>query len=359
MHLGIDVREACRAQRTGKGQWVYGFVTALLQRDISLTLCTDEALPAEWSDLISRRHTIAVRQFPQRGLRWHGTVASFLRKDAEIDIYVSTVSYIVPVLLRNAKPVVTIVHDLIAFRGEPHDRRATLIERLTLGRALKNSVRVCTVSETTKKDVQARFPTFPAHHIVPIFAASNPTMHPLPHVQDTFVLCIATLCPRKNQKRLIQAHALLPLAMRARHPLILVGKRGWQDDDIVALARSTEHVEWKEYLPDDACNTLLSQSAIFTYPSLYEGFGLPLLDAMHAGVPVLTSDRGSLKEVAGDAALFVNPDDNFSIKTGMEDLLMNAEKRRSLAEKGSIRASHYSWQRTVDHFLAALPVIDK
>lgn len=358
MHLGIDIREACRTKRAGKGQWTYGFVVELLTRGVPLTLYTDAELPREWRSAIVSTPGIRVRHLPEKGLAWHRAVAREVKADRAVDAYVSTVSYIVPMLLGRAKPVVTVVHDLIAFRGEPHDRRATLIERLTLGRAARTSALVCTVSETTKTDLIARYPFLPAGRVVPVFAA--PVFPPArSNGKNAHVLSIATLCPRKNQRRLIQAHAALPADLRARHPLVLVGGRGWQDDDIVRLAAQTEHVEWKSYLSDDECRALMQDAVCFAYPSLYEGFGLPIVEAMAAGVPVLTSDLGSMKEVAGNAALLVDPADTGSIREGLSRLLSDAALRGRLAADGRSSADAFSWKRTVDLFLEATTGIDK
>lgn len=358
MHLAIDIREACRAKRAGKGQWTYGFVTELLARRIPLTLYTDAPPPPDWQALLAERHDVRVRHLREHGLRWHLAVAREIRTDDTIHAYVATVSYIVPALLKRAKPVVMIVHDLIAFRGEPHDRRATLIERLTLGRAARAAALVCTVSETTKRDLLGRIPSLSAARVEPIFAA--PVFPPASAGgEQRHILCIATLCPRKNQLRLIRAHASLPSSLRAAYPLVLVGGRGWQDDEIVALAAATDHVEWKAYLPDDACGRLMEQAVCFAYPSLYEGFGMPIIEAMAAGIPVLTADRGSMREVAGDAALLINPENVASIREGMNALLTDATLRHRLATAGRERAGAFSWRRTVDLFLGALSRIDK
>jgi alpha-1,3-rhamnosyl/mannosyltransferase len=142
--------------------------------------------------------------------------------------------------------------------------------------------------------------------------------------------------------------------MRNSHRLVLVGKRGWSDDEIVSLAHSVTHVEWMEYQTDDACERLLSAAVVFAFPSLYEGFGMPILDAFRTGVPVLTSEIGSMKEVAGDAALLVDPTSIDSIGQGLEKLLTDPELRAQFSLKGKKRAEEFSWAKTVDIFLESL-----
>jgi glycosyltransferase involved in cell wall biosynthesis len=357
MHIGLDIREACRAKRAGKGQWTFGFTDELLTRDQPLTLYTDAELPSVWRKIVdASAGKITVRMISARGFRWHLQTARDIRSSS-IDAYVSTVSYIVPFLIGKAKNVVPVVHDLIAFRDEPHDKRATMIERLTLARAMRTAYAVCTVSDTTKHDLLSQCPSLSVDRVVPIYAA--PIGHvPAKHAEEKIILCIATLCPRKNQLRLIEAYAQLPAELKKKHPLILVGGRGWQDEEIVKLAQATDGVEWKSYLSDDECKKLMSETIVFAYPSLYEGFGLPILEAMASGVPVLTSNLGSMKEVADDAALTVNPSDTHAIRDDLKLLLTDAALRKDLRKKGMIRSEDFSWKRTVDLFLAAMQRFD-
>lgn len=358
MHLGIDVREACQPERTGKGQWTYGFVTELLKRNISLTLFTNLPLPNAWNES-AKKDTVHVQIIPHKGLLWHRKVAAMVRNDPAIDGYVGTVSYIVPYLLGRSKPVIPIVHDLIAFQREPHDKKAKLIERLTLKKVVRNAAFVCTVSDMTRAELLSRYLTISSGSFVSIYAAPTIATAAMQHTEDRYILCIGTLCPRKNQKNVILGYSKLPEELKKKHPLILVGKRGWHDDDIIKLIAKTKGVEWKKYLSDDECRDLLSKTAVFVFPSFYEGFGLPVLDAMLAGVPVITSDRSSLQEVAGDAALLVNPYDDLTIRDHLLRLLSDDLARKELAEKGKKRAASYSWKRTVDLFLEAAKGIDK
>jgi len=172
--------------------------------------------------------------------------------------------------------------------------------------------------------------------------------------EGSSVVMVSTLSPRKNQKRLIEAYAGLPEDLRKKHPLILIGGRGWNDGDIVSLAQKTDGVEWKGYVSEAEREVCLAGAMVVALPSLYEGFGLPILDAMNAGVPVLTSDIGSMKEVAGDAAMLVDPESVESIRAGLSSLLTDKALRDSLRQKGTARAKEFSWKRSADLFLDAL-----
>ncbi|MBI1813192.1 glycosyltransferase family 4 protein [Candidatus Peregrinibacteria bacterium] len=352
MHLAIDVREACRAHRTGKGQWTFGFVSQLLTRDLRLTLLSDASPPASWD-----ARKFSLKKIDRRGLRWHLAAASALHSLENLDAYVSPTSFLVPSLLGRSVPCIPIVHDLIAFRGEPHDCKATIIERLTLGRSVRSASVVCTISESTKADLLARYPLLPKDRIRPIFAGPMHATVPPRNTDSKTILCIATLSPRKNQLRLIQAYAQLPDTLRTRYRLVLAGGRGWRDDPILRLARQTPGVVWHGYASPSDYDALLSSCTVFAIPSLYEGFGMQILDALQRGIPVLTSHVGSIPEVCGEAAQYVDPLNVSSIALGLEELLENAGLRDELSKQGPKRAALFSWKRTVDLFLDELSLL--
>lgn len=356
MHLGIDVREACRSIRTGKARWLEGFVDELLLRDVALTLLSDAPLPEKWQKRLHAPHAPGRNAivFPRSGMTWHWAAARFVRADSDIDLYISPTSYVVPRLLGSSFPCIPVMHDLVAFRRERHDRKARVIERLTLGKVVQSAAHLCTVSQTTKIDLLARFPGLDPARVTPIFA--GPSFEDTDrNVSDrTTILCIGTLSPRKNQRRLIEAYASLPVHLGARHRLVLVGGRGWKDRPVLAAVRDTEGVEWRDYTSDDVCRSLLCTATVFALPSLYEGFGMPVLDALSRGLPVLTADRGSLKEVAGSAALLVDPEDVPSIAKGLQRLLEDEALRARLIREGFDQAQRFTWPKTVDLFLAAV-----
>ena len=168
------------------------------------------------------------------------------------------------------------------------------------------------------------------------------------------MLCIGTLCPRKNQLRLIRAWNRLPQHLRISSKLIFAGGRGWRDAEIVVLAEHSPGVEWRGYVEESELRDLLTNATFLALPSLKEGFGLPVLDAMTLGVPVLTSNRSSMKEITGNAALLVDPEDINAIAKGLEQLLTDENLRKDLSEKGKKQAEKFSWEKTVDVLLKTL-----
>jgi glycosyltransferase involved in cell wall biosynthesis len=170
-----------------------------------------------------------------------------------------------------------------------------------------------------------------------------------------FVLAVGTLEPRKNLPRLVRAYASLPGELQDRHPLVIVGKTGWQAGDTLAsLSDLGDRCHLLGYIPDERLARLYARCTVFCYPSLGEGFGLPVLEAMHAGAAVVTSNRSSLPEVGGDAVEYVDPFDEGSIAAGMERLLRDPERRAELSGRAARRARTFSWDRTAELTLGAL-----
>ena len=341
MKIAIDVREACKPSRAGKGQWTYGFVSELLTRDLDLVFLSDAPLPDEWGS-----PSIILPS----GWKWHIKALKYV-KDNGIDLYVSPTSYIIPALLSSI-PSVMIVHDMIAFRSEPHDKKATIIERLTLKRALSRATHVCTVSKSTALDIHNRY-----HDLVrPTVIYAGP-MHE--HAKqnssdDRTIACIGTVCPRKNQHRLVQAYNALPDELRSKYVLKIVGNKGWHCSRTLDLIENSEGVSWSGYVSDKEYDSLLSSCAVLALPSLYEGFGMQILDGLQRGIPILTSDRGSLCEVVGDIAVLSEPMSVESITNGLTSILTNDNLRSRLAAAGPEQAERFSWKRTVDAFLATI-----
>ena len=168
------------------------------------------------------------------------------------------------------------------------------------------------------------------------------------------MLAAGTLEPRKNLLRLIRAHAALPPELGRAHPLLIVGPRGWEEEEIMGAAAGGENVRLAGFVPDADLAGLYAGCSVFCYPSLYEGFGLPVLEAMAAGAAVLTSNVSSLPEVGGDAVAYVDPRDETAIARALEVLLQSPDERARLAERARRRAAEFSWERVAEAILDEL-----
>ncbi|MDQ4019687.1 MAG: glycosyltransferase family 4 protein [Actinomycetota bacterium] len=294
---------------------------------------------------------------------WHLRTAA--AANAECDVFLSTNSYLTVWFLRTRSAVV--VYDLVAFQpGAAAKRRSARIEHATIGLALRRtSVAIC-ISEATRRDLISRFPDSTAKARTVHLAAPS-AFENLGHAADVedlrrryaidrpFVLCVGTLEPRKNLVRVIDAYTGLPPDLRSRYRLAIVGPRGWEYEAILERARSRAgEIAILGHVPDEDLAGLYRLCDVFCYPSLYEGFGLPLLEAMAAARPCITSNVSSLPEIGGESVFYVDPTSVASIREGLARLLERDDERAALGERAARRARTFSWDRTADDVLGLL-----
>jgi alpha-1,3-rhamnosyl/mannosyltransferase len=171
---------------------------------------------------------------------------------------------------------------------------------------------------------------------------------------DAYLLCVGTLEPRKNLVRTVRAYASLPADLRRRFPLVVVGAKGWHESSIVAELESLAQKgqgRFLDYVDEVALTLLYAGARGVLYPSLYEGFGLPVAEAMASGTPTLTSNLGCMKELAEGAAVLVDPRETASIAQGMRQLLEDDAARARLRSAGMERVQELTWQRCAERTL--------
>ena len=170
----------------------------------------------------------------------------------------------------------------------------------------------------------------------------------------SFLLSVATLEPRKNLLRLVEAYTQLPENIRNDFPLVLVGDSGWKNTGLfekTAELFKKKQIRITGYLSDDTLKKIYSAAKLFVYPSLYEGFGSPIIEAMASGTAVITSNYGAMAEVAGESALLVDPYSIEDLKAAMLALLSNDGLCSKLSKKGMQRAAQFRWQETVEQLI--------
>lgn len=357
MTIGIDIRAAV-GKKAGKGWMIYYLVEALTKIPAAAShqfiLFTDQkndfafSLPKNFSERIIFR----------RGLWWHWQVARELKKTNEIQIYLSPASYIVPALVNNK--CVLIVHDLVSrIFPQGHNKKAVLIERLTLRQALQKALQITAISQNTERDLHKYYPFVKGKTGVAYLAAGPnyrqvTDKNRLEQVRQTyrlpekFILFVGTIEPRKNIKGIIQALAEIE---DSNMHLVIVGGRGWQWEDIVAEVdrlNLKKRVQFVGYVEFSDLIAFYSLASVFAFPSLYEGFGLPVLEAMCSGCPVVTSKNSSLPEVAGEAAILVDPKKPSAIARGLE---LASKHRDDLMAAGKKQAAKFSWENTANRVL--------
>ena len=160
-----------------------------------------------------------------------------------------------------------------------------------------------------------------------------------------YLLTVGTIEPRKNLRSMVEAYGLLPASVRRRFPLVIAGARGWHSAEMVARLRrvASDQVRFLGHVERRVLRDLYAGAALFAFPSLYEGFGLPPLEAMASGVPVIVSNRASLPEVVGDAGEVMDPADAAQMAASVLALLADPDLRRELARRGIDRAGRFTW----------------
>jgi glycosyltransferase involved in cell wall biosynthesis len=252
-------------------------------------------------------------------------------------------------------PSVTVFHDLQHKRHPEHFRWFDLpFWRMLLWASAHRSRHLIAVSEATRADLlrfyQINKVTVISHGVEPAFFALDRTQ------AQPYVLCVSTLHPHKNIDRLIRAYAL----KKRNFKLMFAGMRGFHAQSIDALIAELgvgESVQLTGWISREELYRLYARTQAFIYPSTFEGFGMPVLEAMAAGVPVACSDIPPLREVAGDAALFFDPLDEAAIAASLERIVSDDSLRRRLAEAGPLRARQFSWERAAEKTLRVL--VDK
>ena len=351
MIVGIDARAAAEVP-AGRGRVVRELVTTLAAMEQPHRFVLYCRRPWDGLDPVPTMRWAPV-SVPDP--LWHVVAAA--RASSQCDVFLSTNSYLTAWMLR--VPCAVLVYDLIAFLPEARPQKsAARIERATIRPAIRRARRLVCSSRSTEADLVRLFPRAAGRTAVVPFAADRTFHQPgtperLASVArrhgvepGRYVMATGTLEPRKNLPRLIRAHASLPPELRDAHPLLIAGPRGWEEQEIIGAVAGGGGVRLAGYVPDDELAALYAACAVFCYPSLYEGFGLPVLEAMATGAPVVTSKVSSIPEVGGDAVVYVDPEDEAAIGAALERLLTSPEERAELAERGRRRAAEFSWERT-------------
>jgi glycosyltransferase involved in cell wall biosynthesis len=304
---------------------------------------------------------VSWRTLPGSDLGWAWAAGRAMRGNC--DVALATSSYLLCAAAR--APVHSMVWDLAPFHRELHSARGSVFERVTLPLAVRRCASLVAISAATRDELIARYPRAAARTTVahpaagPRFTAvrTDADERALDRldVSGPYVLATGTLEPRKNLPRLIEAFTALPEDVRAGRQLVLAGAPGWETAETFAhVARHARMVQALGYVPDEDLPALYRGADLFCYPSLYEGFGIPVLEAMCCGTAVLTSGRSSMPEVAGDAARYVDPEDTAEIARGLSELLSDARLRETLVVHGLKRARQFTWEGTARAVLEVL-----
>ncbi len=339
-------------RRAGIHQYIAQTLRHLPQEGMEYTIFT--RYTANWLGAVGA--VVGSRWPTERRLAriaWEQLVWPWLAMRRKIDLLHST-AFVVPWL--SARPAVVTVYDL-SFMQSP-EAFPRLQQRYLAGQtrhACRRARRIITISESGRQDVH-RFFGAPLERIDVVYPGVDAVYRPLPPedtavfrrqkgLPERFVLHVGTLQPRKNIPLLIEAFA------QAAPPdvgLILVGGKGWLFDDILGRAQALgvqDRVRFTGYVPDSELPLWYNAASLLAFPSLYEGFGMPVVEAMACGTPVIASNVSSIPEAAGEAALLFNPQDVAELGDRLTAVLQDPHLADTMRAKGLEQAKQFSWER--------------
>jgi glycosyltransferase involved in cell wall biosynthesis len=353
MRIGVDAR-LLSVPLMGIGRYTAEMVRALKRQQAELCLYTvGKPRESDWED---KRTSVRVSAWRHRVLRmlWSQSLLPYWAGRDDVDVFWGT-THRIPRLLPSRVARVVTIHDLVwRHAGETMRPLSRLMEQWLMPQTVSIADRVIADSASTAADLEAEFPQMRGRVRV---VHLGPTTMPQPHgrkslqalgINRSYLLFVGTLEPRKNLERLLEAFGGIPQHLKDRYQLVIAGGDGWGNIDLPSLVRrlGLEHsVCVTGFVTDEQLASLYAHAYLLAMPSLYEGFGLPLLEAMSFGVPVLTSNISSLPEVAGDAAILVNPLDVGSIVAGLTQALTNNTMHAALSANAKERAKLFSWDK--------------
>jgi glycosyltransferase involved in cell wall biosynthesis len=364
MHIGIDGLPLTAA-KTGVGHYTYELARALA--GIARSSQFEIVFPSNYPNIQPDHDNSAplpanlklnrVRVGPL-GRHWWSVGLPRYIKRAGLELFHGT-NYDVPLWRRSA--TVLTIHDLSQLlHSETHEKRSVRRARRRLPLMSRTADAIITPTESVRRDVCEVLKANPVK-VVAIPEAARACFHPLAFAEtantrsrlgigDDFLLTVGTLEPRKNLEVLVTAFAELASARpQSQTQLVIAGGRGWLSGplfDAIKKSPVRDRIVLTDYLHDDDLRALYSSCRAFVYPSIHEGFGLPPLEAMACGAPVIASRIRALEETTGAAALLFNPKNVGDLTGNILELLDNENARRELSAAGQRRAAEFSWEKT-------------
>lgn len=366
MHIAIDAHSV-GAELGGNESYATNLIEALAEIDQTNLYTLYVTKPAAIERFANRWSNFKVKQtLPHTPLvRIPLTLSRELRRNP-VDLL--HVQYTAPPF--PPCPVITTIHDL-AFEHLPEtfNRRSWMQMRLTVRRTARRAAHIITVSEYSRDDISRTYRISP-ERITVTPEAAPPTLLPVTNetelrriresygIQEDYILSLCSIQPRKNLVRLIEAYSCLRgIRPKVKLPqLVLAGKRGWLDSEIFRTAEQNalgEDILFTGHVAERDLAALYSGAVCFVYPSYFEGFGLPVVEAMQCGVPVIAGNRTSLPEVVGAAGLLFDPFDTQALTSALKQVIEDSKLRATLRAKGFERAKQFNWRTTAQLTLGA------
>ncbi|GAA0091491.1 glycosyltransferase family 1 protein [Paraclostridium bifermentans] len=266
--------------------------------------------------------------------------------------------YATPILYTGKK--VATIHDMAMHTmGDKYTKGQVFIKKFFMGNTIKKADKLICISNFTARELKKYYPYVDEKKIEVIYNGFEYTHVDITNsdkenvlnkfnIDEKYLLYVGTISPHKNLERLIEAFSILR-KKGYNHKLVIAGKKGWMYNEILNKSKELgieNYVIFTDYVTDEELEILYRCADVFTFPSLYEGFGFPPIEAMARKIPVVSSSEGALGEVVGDAALICNAYDIEDIACKIEDVITNENLKNNLIEKGIKRSSYFSWEKT-------------
>ena len=373
MRIGIDAR-VMTLKASGIGRYTLEMIKSIA----SLPEAGDHEFilyPGRMTEILRLpdNWTYSTRKISSRGIL-RSPLFSLIAEHDGLDVFYST-DYLGPVLPMPCRTVIT-VHDLIPiiYPGIIKGFQHRLVGNYLLPHAIRHASVVVSVSEATKKDI-LDYIQIPEGKVTVVYEGKNPSFYPRLAdnltVRETrsyygvgdcpYILCLSVCDPKKNASASIKAFAEMIRRLECECLLFMAGSAEKGERELERMAgelKVRDRVIFAGFIPDEQLPILMSGARALCFPSLYEGFGLPVLEAMACGCPVITSNISSLPEVAGDAALQVDPNDIQQLSRAMEKLLTDDTLYDDLKARGISRAKRFSWENAASQLLDILIATD-
>ncbi|KAA5806376.1 glycosyltransferase family 4 protein [Thermoanaerobacterium thermosaccharolyticum] len=347
-------------QKAGIGTYIYSLLSQYFKYDLSnknLDLFLQQRVSDFFGDNKNIRKVYFNINSNKKRIIYEQLLIPYISQRYNYDVIHFT-DYQIP-LLMSRKGMILTVHDLSFLKEDDiFTKSSSLYKKFVLPSSLKKADRIIAVSENTKKDILKYFPSINENKIVVIYEGTrfdDNKMYKYSsdvllkyNIKDPYILYVGTIEPRKNIVNIIRAFKIV-VAKNPNIKLVIVGKKGWLYDEIFNEVRNLSlenNIIFTGYVSDEDLPAFYKNAILFIYPSKYEGFGLPPLEAMSFGCPVITSNISSLPEVVGDAGILVNPESVEELSDAMDSILLNNNLRNDLSERSLKRAKMFSWDIT-------------
>jgi glycosyltransferase involved in cell wall biosynthesis len=370
--IGIDVRFALKKRR-GIGNYTLNLVNFLTQidRKNQYILYADQP---DLDNLLPKSKNFQIKVLaPGNYLLWEQVVLPRQLMQDNVDIIHCTANT-APLFLPKKVKLITTVHDVMFLKDTTllpksdvlYQRLGRAYRSLVIKKTINNSSKIISVSKYSKSDILQHFPNIQQESIHTTYESADSTFQVLEieHAREIirtqlditgkYLLTLGGTDPRKNTKLVIKAFAKLKQAKKFDEKLVIVGIPKWKQTEFYELVLSLQlekEIIFTDFISQDELVCLYNCATLFLYPSLYEGFGIPPLEAMSCGTPVITSNTTSIPEIVGDAALQINPNSQEELEVAIIKLLRDDSLRNDLMKRGFARAKQFSWRKMAEETL--------